>query len=69
MVFFISGRYFNKGLGILIENNILIIDNVGEELFEELKEGEIIEVVDGKIYRKGKFLGVGEVLDKYEVLY
>ncbi|MBH9879275.1 hypothetical protein FFT64_18690, partial [Clostridioides difficile] len=29
--------------------------------------GETIEVVDGKIYRKGKFLGAGEVLDKYEV--
>ncbi|MBZ0622189.1 hypothetical protein KWL02_015275, partial [Clostridioides difficile] len=63
----ISGRYPNKGPGILTENNILIIDNVGEELFEELKEGETIEVVDGKIYRKGKFLGAGEVLDKYEV--
>lgn len=65
----ISGRYPNKGPGILTENNILIIDNIGEELFEELKEGQTIEVVDGKIYREGKFLGAGEVLDKYEVAH
>lgn len=63
----ISGRYPNKGPGILTEKNILIIDNVGEELFHELKEGQIIEVIDGKIYRDGELLGQGEVLDKQEV--
>lgn len=60
----ISGRYPNKGPGILTDKNILIIDNIGEELFNELKEGQIIEVVDGNIYRDGKFIGSGEVLDK-----
>lgn len=59
----ISGRYPNKGPGILTENNILIIDNIGEELFNELKEDQVIEVIDGKIYREGELLGEGEVLD------
>jgi uncharacterized membrane-anchored protein len=63
----ISGRYPNKGPGILVDKNILIVDNVGEELFNNLQEGQIIEVVDGKIYRDGEFLGQGEVLDKNEV--
>lgn len=63
----ISGRYPNKGPGILTEKNILIIDNVGEELFEELKEGQIIEVIDGKIYRDCELLGQGEVLGRQEV--
>lgn len=63
----ISGRYPNKGPGILTEKNILIIDNVGEELFNDLKENQIIEVVDGKIYRDGQLIGQGDVLDKNEV--
>ena len=44
----ISGRYPNKGPGILVENNILIIDNIGEEVFHDLQEGQIIEVVDNQ---------------------
>lgn len=63
----ISGRYPNKGPGILVDKNILIVDNVGEELFNNLQEGQIIEVIDGKIYRDGELLGQGEVLDKDEV--
>ena len=63
----ISGRYPNKVPGILTENNILIIDNVGEELFHNLAEGQIIEVIDGNIYRDGEFLGNGEVLGQQEV--
>ena len=34
----ISGKYPNKGPGILTDKNILIIDNVGQELFHELKK-------------------------------
>lgn len=63
----ISGRYPNKGPGILTENNVLIVDNVGEDLFHELKEGQIIEIIDGKIYRDGILLGQGDVLDREEV--
>ncbi|MBU5335144.1 putative cytokinetic ring protein SteA [Intestinibacter bartlettii] len=60
----ISGRYPNKGPKILIDNNILIIDNVGEDVFEELKEGQVIEVNNGLIYRNGQLIGQGEVMDK-----
>ena len=51
----ISGKYPNKGPGILTDKNILIIDNVGQELFDELKEGQIIEVnitPDSKLVNK-----------------
>ena len=60
----ISGRYPNKGPKILIDNNILIIDNVGEKVFEDLKEGQIIDVNNGLIYRDGQLIGQGEVMDK-----
>ena len=60
----IRGRYPNKGPKILLDNNILIIDNVGEEVFEDLKEGQIIEVNNGLIYRDGQLIGQGEVMVK-----
>ncbi len=63
----ISGRYPNKGPGILTDKNILIIDNVGEELFDELNEGQVIEVVDGQIYSiSGRYpnKGPGILTDK-----
>ena len=50
----ISGKYPNKGPGILTDKNILIIDNVGQELFDNLEEGQIIEVNNGQIYRDGQ---------------
>ncbi len=60
----ISGRYPNKGPGILTKKNILIVDNVGKELFDNLKEGEVLTVIDGKIYRDDELIGQGNVLDK-----
>ena len=60
----ISGRYPNKGPGILVDSNILIIDNVGEELFHQLKDDDVLEIIDGNIYKDGELLGSGEVLDK-----
>ncbi len=63
----ISGRYPNKGPAILTQNNVLIVDNIGEELFHELKEGEVIEIIDGEIYRDKKLIGSGEILDREAV--
>ena len=63
----ISGRYPNKGPGILTENNILIVDAVGEETFEVLNEGDIVYVEDGKIYRDEVYVGEGEVLTREKV--
>ena len=65
----ISGRYPNKGPGILTKKNILIVDNVGKEVFDALTEGEVIEVIDGKIYKDSKLIGEGEVLDESVVDY
>lgn len=65
----ISGRYPNKGPGILTKKNIIIVDNVGKGAFDALNEGEVIEVIDGKIYRDSKLIGEGEILDEKLVDY
>ena len=59
----ISGTYPNKGPSILAKRNIPIIDNVGIDLFHSLKEGDIIEINDHKIFLNDKEIGCGEYLD------
>ncbi len=59
----ISGRYPNAGPNILVKENILIIDNVGMDVFNALNEDDFILVEDGKIYREDKLIGKGEVMD------
>lgn len=60
----ISGRYPNAGPRILVDNNILIVDNIGIDAFDDLQEDDFIVVEDGEIYRRDKLIGRGEVMDK-----
>ena len=59
----ISGRYPNVGPSILMKENILIIDNIGMEAFDELNEDDEIIIEDGIIYRSDKKIGSGQVMD------
>ncbi|SHJ65064.1 putative cytokinetic ring protein SteA [Tepidibacter formicigenes] len=63
----ISGRYPNKGPMILSKKNIPIIDNVGKEVFERLEEGDIVEIVDNKVYYQDELIGEGEFLDQVKI--
>ncbi|MEN6357924.1 MAG: putative cytokinetic ring protein SteA [Armatimonadota bacterium] len=62
-----SGHYPNLGPRVLIDAGIALIDNVGEELFKTINEGEQIEIRDGAICRDGNTLSHGEVLTKERV--
>jgi len=57
-----SGRYPNLGPRVLVDAGIPLIDNAGEELFRELREGEQIEIEAGEIRRGGSVLARGETL-------
>ncbi|KXZ39653.1 Uncharacterized membrane-anchored protein [Alkalithermobacter thermoalcaliphilus JW-YL-7 = DSM 7308] len=63
----ISGRYPNKGPQILCEKNIFILDNVGKEVFDTLKEGDVVEIIDDKIYLENNLIGSGEILDREKI--
>lgn len=57
-----TGRFFNPGPGILLKNKILVIDGVGKECFEKIKEGKQIKIVNNKIFQDGNFVGEGNIL-------
>ena len=57
-----SGRYPNLGPRVLLEAGIPIVDDVGDDLFKGLREGEQIEIDDGDISRGADPIAHGEVL-------
>lgn len=45
----ISGRYPNLGPGILIDAGIPLLDNVGKQVFNDLKEGTRVRIVEDRL--------------------
>lgn len=58
----ITGRYPNGGPSILLQAGIPLIDCVGEELLENLREGEEVELRDNLLFSKGRKIGEGRRL-------
>ncbi|MGV8082464.1 MAG: putative cytokinetic ring protein SteA [Coriobacteriia bacterium] len=68
----ISGAYPNVGPLLLARGGITLLDNVGGEIFDAVREGDSIEVVgneirkDGAVCAKGTRLSVGEIERRME---
>ena len=45
----ITGRYTTKGVFKILKAGITVIDNVGEEVFDQVKEGTQIEIKDCQV--------------------
>ncbi|MBF8192667.1 hypothetical protein ITP53_44710 [Nonomuraea sp. K274] len=56
----ISGRYPNLGPQILIEAGVPFVDNVNQELFERVKDGDVVRICDGAVYLGEDVVGKGE---------
>ena len=63
----ISGRYPNLGPEVLVQAGIPLVDDLGEELFDRLREGESVRVEGGTIYRGEDVLGQGHRQDAESV--
>ncbi|MEV4578878.1 putative cytokinetic ring protein SteA [Nonomuraea jabiensis] len=55
----ISGRYPNLGPQILLEAGVPFIDNANQELFERIKDGDVVRVSDGVVYLDDDIVGKG----------
>ncbi|MGR6917122.1 putative cytokinetic ring protein SteA [[Actinomadura] parvosata] len=56
----ISGRYPNLGPQILLDNGVPFVDNANQELFERVKDGDVVRVCDGVVYLDDDVVGKGE---------
>ena len=63
----ISGRYPNLGPLVLAEKEIIILDNVGFEIMEQVQDGQEIEIVDNQILIEKEVVASGELLDQNRV--
>ncbi|MEV0825504.1 putative cytokinetic ring protein SteA [Nonomuraea rubra] len=56
----ISGRYPNLGPQILLDNGVPFVDNANQELFERVKDGDVVRVCEGVVYLDDDVVGKGE---------
>ncbi|GGK84285.1 thiamin pyrophosphokinase [Sphaerisporangium melleum] len=57
----ISGRYPNLGPQILLNAGVTVIDNVTPEVFDRVRDGDVVRVHDGEIHLDDELVGKGEV--------
>ncbi|NRQ40016.1 hypothetical protein HII36_50565 [Nonomuraea sp. NN258] len=56
----ISGRYPNLGPQILVEGGVPFVDNATPELFERVKDGDVVRLHDGIVYLEEDTVGKGD---------
>lgn len=64
---FSSGRYPNMGPILLAANGIYLVDNVGQEIFNEVHEGEELTVDGERVFCNGKEIARGEALSLFSL--
>jgi uncharacterized membrane-anchored protein len=64
---FCTGRYPNAGPLLLARAGVRLIDAPAAPLFEELKDGDPVAIVDGEVRRNGTVLASGRVLAAAEL--
>jgi uncharacterized membrane-anchored protein len=64
---FSTGRYPNAGPLLLARAGVRLIDAPAAPLFEELKDGDPVAIVDGEVRRNGTVLASGRVLAAAEL--
>ncbi|HTK16423.1 MAG TPA: putative cytokinetic ring protein SteA [Acidimicrobiia bacterium] len=63
----ISGRYPNGGPIRIVNAGIPLLDGVGPAIMDQVREGDLIELHDGALWRDGEKLAVGELLAADEI--
>jgi len=63
----ISGRYPNGGPERLLAAKIPILDAVGADVMEAIRNGDVVEIHDNALWRDGEKIATGEMLDAADV--
>ena len=63
----VSGRYPNLGPEVLIQAGIPLVDDLGEELFDRLREGDVVRVDGDEVRSGGEVVATGTRQDTESV--
>jgi uncharacterized membrane-anchored protein len=58
----LSGRFPHPGPGLLLQAGIPLVDNAGDYLVDQVREGSALEIVDGSVFVSGRLLATGQVM-------
>ncbi|GIU87847.1 MAG: thiamin pyrophosphokinase [Acidimicrobiia bacterium] len=64
----ISGRYPNGGPIRLVRAGIPLLDDAGPGVLDAVRDGEVLELRDGGLWRNGEKIASGAMLDEVSVL-
>jgi len=64
---FISGRYPNLGPDLLARSGVVLVDNVGSEVFSKLHDGHPVRIHDGAVVMGDETVATGRALDADDV--
>ncbi|HEX2149381.1 MAG TPA: putative cytokinetic ring protein SteA, partial [Actinomycetota bacterium] len=60
---FSTGRYPNLGALVLCGAGISLIEGVGADIFNRIRDGDVLKLEDGTVMRDGNVVAEGEVVD------
>jgi len=63
----ISGRYPNGGPERVVAARVPLLDSVGSAVMDTVRDGEVVELRDGALWRDGEKLAAGELLNASDV--
>jgi len=63
----ISGRYPNGGPLELLNAGIPLVDCAGSDILDRVREGDVLRVDGGEVWRGEELLATGKVLDRAEI--
>ncbi len=63
----ISGRYPNLGPEVLVASGIVLLDNVGDEVFKKVKDGAKVRIDDDRLFVGERRLALGTELEERDI--
>ena len=60
---FVSGRYPHPGPDVLAAAGVVLVDEIGDEVFSRLRDGETVRVHEGRVLRDEEVVASGRALD------
>jgi len=64
---FISGRYPNLGPELLAKSGVVLVDNVGPDVFAKVADGRIVRLHEGRLYVDDEVVASGRELEVDDV--
>ena len=63
----LTGTYPNLGPLTIVASGITIIDEVGPDVFDKVKEEDVVEVIGNEVFKRGELVAAGRLLTMDEM--